>query len=314
MAAANVANISLADKPVRIIRAAAVYKAGVGVLVQKDDIVETGAGGAQLEVSPEMILALGPDTRIYLSNIGTDAQSRTELVLLKGWVKVLSKGSGAAKRVIVTSPAIKVAIDSGSSIIHGVPGKGEMFAEEGTQIVNDMDERGKAGADTKVNREQFAINTAGQGLKVLPRPAKDFLAEMPIAFRDPVTPAPDRLKGARLPASKERDADFADVEPWLNNTLAVKKSFVSRFSPRLKDANFRKQLDDQLGQSAEWKPILHPPLPKDAAKDGGKPAGAGVPGGAAQSASSAPAATSAASAASARSASVPVNGPVLKYK
>ncbi len=263
-AAPNMANISLADKPVRLIRGTAVYKAGVGVLMQKDDIVETGAAGAQLEVSPELIMALGPETRLYLGNIGADAQSRTELVLLQGWVKVLSKGGG--KRILVTSPVLRVAVDNGSSIVHSTANKGEMFAEEGAQLANEMDERGKAGADVKISREQFAVGNVGQGLKVLPRPAKDFLAEMPVSFRDPVTPAPDRLKGTRLPASKEREVDFADVEAWLNNSLALKKGFVSRFAPRLKDAAFRKQLDEQLGQSAEWKPVLHPPAPKEASK------------------------------------------------
>ncbi|MFZ6648534.1 hypothetical protein ACO0LO_22620 [Undibacterium sp. TJN25] len=261
LAASSSANISVADKPVRIIRGTAVYKAGVGVLAQKEDIVETGAAGAQLEVSPDLILELGPDTRIYLNSIGADGPVRTELALLKGWVKVMAKGSGAAKRLIVTSGSMKVALDSGSSIVHSTAEKSEMFAEEGTQIVNEIDERGKAGADTKVNREQFAINIVGQGLKVLPRPGRDFLSDMPVAFRDPVTPAPDRLKGARSPATKEREADFADVEPWLNNNLPMKKAFVGRFMPRIKDPAFRKQLDEQLGQSAEWKTILHPPPP-----------------------------------------------------
>ncbi|WP_394777802.1 hypothetical protein [Undibacterium sp.] len=261
LAATTSANISVADKPVRIIRGTGIYKANVGVLAQKDDIVETGQGGAQLEVSPDLILAMGPDTRIYLSSVGADGPVRTELVLLKGWVKVMVKGSGAAKRLIVTSGSMKVALDSGSSIVHSNAEKSEMFAEEGTQVVNEIDERGKAGADTKVNREQFAINLVGQGLKVLPRPGRDFLTDMPVAFRDPVTPAPDRLKGARSPATKEREADFADVEPWLNNSLPVKKAFVSRFMPRIKDPAFRKQLDEQLGQSAEWKSILHPPPP-----------------------------------------------------
>src|SRR6202008_4924004 len=74
MAASNTANISMADKPLRIIRGTAVYKAATGVLALKDDIVETGAAGAQLEVAPELMLVLGPETRVYLSNIGTDAQ------------------------------------------------------------------------------------------------------------------------------------------------------------------------------------------------------------------------------------------------
>ena len=257
VAASDMANISMADKPVRIIRGTAVYKANIGVLVQKYDIVETDAAGAQLEVSPELIMALGPETRLYLSSI--DSSSRTDLVLLQGWIKVMSKGKSAV--TIITSPVIRVTVNGGSSIVYSTADKGEMFAEEATQIVNGMDDHGKPGADVKISHDQFAIGSQGQDLKMQPRPTKEFLAEMPVSFRDRIIPAVDRMKGARLSASKEREVDFSDVDAWLSSNLAVKKSFVSRFLPRIKDVNFRKQLDEKLGQSAEWKMILHPPPP-----------------------------------------------------
>jgi hypothetical protein len=48
-ATAHAAVLTSADAPLRLIRGAAVYKAANGVALQKDDILESGVGGAQVE-------------------------------------------------------------------------------------------------------------------------------------------------------------------------------------------------------------------------------------------------------------------------
>ncbi len=253
--------ITLADKPVRIIRGVTVFKAVVGVPVQKDDIVETGASGAQIEVSKELMFALAPETKIYLLNTQFSESNHVEIVLINGWLKVFDKRSGASGRVLITTPSIRVSLEAGFSIVHVSAGKTEMFAEEGLQTVAEFNEAGKLGAEMKIGREQYASRLVGQSLKIIPRPPKEFIAEMPIIFRDPVVAAPDRLKGIKMQAVKERELDYPDIEHWLKSNIAARKSFVNRFRPRLKDADFRKQLDAQLGQTVDWKPILHPPPP-----------------------------------------------------
>jgi hypothetical protein len=254
--------ITLADKPVRIIRGTTVFKAVVGVAVQKDDIVETGASGAQIEISNELMFALAPETKIYLANTQFGESTHPEIVLLNGWLKVFDKRSGSSGRVLISTPLIRVFLENGFSIVHASAGKAEMFAEDGVQTIVELNEPGKMGAEVKVSREQYAFRLPAENLKIVPRPPKEFIAQMPMTFRDPVTAAPDRLKGIKIQAVKEREADFPDVEQWLNSNVGVKKSFVNRFKPRLKDANFRQQLDLQLGQTADWKSILHPPPSK----------------------------------------------------
>ncbi len=253
--------ITQADQPLRVLRGVAVYKGTSGVMVQKDDIVETGEGAGQLEMSADMMIMLAPQTRVYLASLGTAQAARLELVVLAGWVKLANKPGGANGRVTVITPLMRVTLDGGASIVHVSEGKSEMFAEDGAQTVAQVDGRGKPGAELKVGREQYALRPDGQSARVLARPPKEFMAEVPIPFRDPLTAAPDRLKGAKVAIVKLREAEFADIAPWLGADLALRKSLVSRYTARLADPTFRQQLDAQLGQSADWKPILHPPPP-----------------------------------------------------
>lgn len=253
--------LALAEQPVRIIRGVQVYKAVNGTLVLKDDIVETGAAGAQLEFGPDSIVALGPQTRMH---VALDADGRlAELALLQGWIKVLSK---TAKRTLVASTGMQVSVGAGAAVVHSMPGKDELFADEGEQLAARVDDKGKPGAPVKVAPVSYAVADAGKPLLLFPRPAKPFLGEMPRAFRDPLALAPRPAKPLKLAAVKEREADFADVDAWLTSSLAVRKTFVSRFRPRLKDPLFRKQLDQALGQGSEWQPVLHPPAVRAASQ------------------------------------------------
>ena len=259
--------ITLADKPVRIIRGVTIIKGLVGVAVQKDDIVEAGASGAQIEISNDLMFSLAPETKVYLANLQFGETNHAEIVLINGWLKVSNKRSGSSGRVLINTPLLRVSLENGFSIVHVSQSKTEMFAEEGLQTISETNDSGKSGAEVKISREQYAMRLEGQNLKIIPRPPKEFISEMPMAFRDPVTAAPDRLKGVKIQAVKEREVEYSDIEHWLKSNIAAKKSFVNRFRPRLKDPSFSKQLDAQLGQTVEWKPILHPPPPTAVPKD-----------------------------------------------
>jgi hypothetical protein len=267
------ATLSMAEKPVRVIRGASVFKAVNGTVLQKDDIVETGAAGAQIEAGPNSIIALGPQTRLYLVNLAADDKGANEIALLDGWVKLRS---ATAKRASAALPTLQVSLASGAAILHSKAGKDEMFADEGEQLAARVDDKNKAGAPVKVGGEQYAFVVPGKDLVVQPRPARDFVGEMPPPFRDRLQPAPVTGKPLRLPAVKEREADFADVDAWLAAPLAVRKNFVGRFGVRLKDAEFRKKLDAALGQNSEWKAVLHP-APAAAAGSASASASASAP-------------------------------------
>lgn len=249
--------LTLADQPVRILRATSVYKGTTGVLLQKNDLVETAAGPAQIEFAQGLILALAPNTRIYWLAPNT-AAGVSQINVLDGWVKILHKGSA---RIIVMSPQVQLAIEGGASILHSAADKTEIFAESGVQFIAPVAEAGRAGEEKPFPVEHYALWQPEQGIKTLPRPPKQFISDMPMNYRDPLNRAPDRTKGAKIPAVMEREVMYADVKDWLVSNFALGKTWVKRFKPRLKDKEFRAALDLELGQTPDWKPILHPPPP-----------------------------------------------------
>ena len=240
--------LTLAEQPVRLIRGAAVYKAGSGVAVQKDDILETEAAGAQVEAGADAIVALGPQSRVLVASLAADGKSPVELELLQGWAKVYA----SARRAVVVTPALQVTVPSGSTIVHAGGGLDAVFAEEGEQQV------ARGGTTSKLAAEQYAGIEAGKPQPVVGRPPRAFVSVLPMSFRDHLARVPGVKNAGKVAPVKERDAAFADVDDWLASTLPARRRFVARFKPRLADPDFRKQLDRKLGQSPDWKPVLYP--------------------------------------------------------
>ncbi|HEY6527334.1 MAG TPA: hypothetical protein VIZ65_01475 [Cellvibrionaceae bacterium] len=257
--ASELMTVTVADQAIHIIRGVSVFKGTVGVVLQKNDIIETTAAG-QIELGPDLIMALAPDTKIYLANIQFGEAMPPEIIVLSGWVKVASRRVENG-RVVITTPLIRTALENGATVIHALADKTEIFAESSVVSITELGEANETTPEMKVALEQYAFRTAGQGIKIISRPPKEFISNMPMIFRDPLTKAPDRLKGLKTQPIAEREVNYLDVQHWLNSSIAPRKSFVKRFKPRLKDLEFRAQLDAQLGQTADWKPILHPPPP-----------------------------------------------------
>lgn len=246
------------DAPLRLIRGAAVYKATSGVALQKDDILESGAGFAQAEAGPDVIFALGPQTRVMIASLPAEGRGTLELALLQGWVKVLDQAGPA----VVVTPALRVALAKGSTIVRAEDGRDAVFAEDGEQQLTRLGQNeARNKAPLKLATEQYAVFEPGKPQAAPGRPPRDFVAAMPPAFRDRLARAPDVPRAGKVVPGKEREADFADVEAWLQAALPVRKTFVARFRPRLADPAFRKALDGALGQTPDWKPVLHPVRP-----------------------------------------------------
>ncbi len=242
--------LTLADQPLRLIRGAAVYRAASGAAVQKDDILETEAAGAQVEAGADAIVALGPQSKMLVANLAADGKSPVELELLQGWAKVYAKG----RRAVVVTPALQVTVPNGSTIVHAGDALDAVFAEEGEQQV------ARSGTTLKLAAEQYAGIDASKPQPMLAagRPPRAFVSAMPPAFRDHLARVPGVRNAGKVAPVKERDAAFADVDDWLASTLPARRRFVARFKPRLLDPDFRKQLDRALGQSPDWKPVLYP--------------------------------------------------------
>jgi hypothetical protein len=254
--------LTLAEQPLRLIRGAAVYRAPAGIAVQKDDILETGAAGAQVEAGPNAIFALGPQTRVLVLELPSGGKG-AGLALLQGWVKLMADTGKPAQ---VVTPALQVTLAAGSTIVKSAgDGRDAVFAEEGAQQAAKV-EKGRAAAPLKLAAEQYAEVDPAKPQPAAGRPPRAFLAAMPPSFRDRLAQVPNaarRPNAGKAAPTREREAGFADVEPWLTAQLPGVKSFVARVRARLADPAFRKQLEPVLGQQADWKAALHPPRPGD---------------------------------------------------
>jgi hypothetical protein len=257
-ASAHAAVLTSADAPLRLIRGASVYKAANGVALQQHDILESGAGGAQVEAGPDTILALGPQTRVLLETLPADGRGALQVALLQGWLKVMARRGQAT----VVTPALQLGFANGAAIVHAAEGQDAVFAEEGEQQLTRLDQADpKAEGPLKLAIEQYAALEPGK--PVAPgRPPRAFVAAMPPPFRDRLACAPDVPRAGKVQPIKERETEFADVQDWLQASLPARKTFVARFKPRLADPAFRKALDGALGQSVDWKPVLHPVRPR----------------------------------------------------
>jgi hypothetical protein len=253
--------LTLAEQPLRLIRGTIVYKAAAGIAVQKDDILETGAAGAQVEAGPDAMFALGPQTRVLVLDLPPTGKA-AELAVLQGWVKLMANTGKPAQ---VATPALQLTLASGSTIVKSSgDGRDAVFAEEGAQLAAKV-ENGRAATSLKLAVEQYAEVDPARPQPVAGRPPRAFVAAMPPNFRDRLARVPNVPNDGKVLPTRERDADFADVEPWLTAQLPGVKSFVARFRPRLADQAFRKALERSLGQQADWKAALHPPRQGDAA-------------------------------------------------
>jgi hypothetical protein len=245
--------ITQADKPLRLIRGLDVWQAEAGVLLKKGDMLETGSFTGQIESGPNLILALGPNTRLYLA----DVDDKLELYLQQGWLKLQSSKPGPnlmLKSTLLASSA------AASLLFHADTGQSELFAEQGTPQALVLERGEKQGEPFKVTQEQHVVHQSGQPVKVLPRPAKELLVAMPKAFRDAMPPLLAKLGNKPVEAQRDGELQFSQIEAWLKmDAPPLKKEWVKRFKPMLKNPAFKKALEQSMGQAPEWHTALHPP-------------------------------------------------------
>jgi hypothetical protein len=116
-------------------------------------------------------------------------------------------------------------------------------------------------SDRDIQPNQFLVREDKQAVLSQPRPSADFLAKLPVPFRDPLPAnASARLKKAVEPRVV-REVSYADVQSWLTMPRDWRAGLIPRFRARLKDQSFFAAMDAHLPQHPEWTVILHPPPP-----------------------------------------------------
>ena len=227
-ASAGAPLISFAEQPVCLWRDTGVYAAGRGVPLRDGDIVASGASGAsaiQVEAGAATV-ALGPATQASI-RIKADT---IDFVLLNGWMKTQSGevAAEAGKLVSASAGGLHFSAPNSAVIVHTSLGNTELFVEGGEPVVEEA-QAGKQ-RQARLAREQYATKlNAQQPMKLLPRPSKQFLADMPPVFADRLVPLVAKVAAA---TKREHPAVFAEVEPWLADEPALREAIRRRLAPR----------------------------------------------------------------------------------
>jgi hypothetical protein len=248
--------VSIADGgPFTVIRGDEVSQGSKGITLTAGDMVETGPGAfLVLQLQGGSLIGIGPSSGVYLLPRAAVAT----LVVQKGWVKADSR----AEAISVLGPRAGIRSQQAIVILHADEHSDALFDEQGpgTLLLRDT-------AATHISKQtkpnQFFVREQRSDAVLLPHPSPDFLATLPVAFRDSL---PERTAG-QLPKPLEskplRKVTYLDIQPWLTLPPDWRTGFITRFRNRLKDPAFFAAMDAHLSLHPEWRPILHPPKPSD---------------------------------------------------
>jgi hypothetical protein len=266
----GVGTVTLLEGPLRVIRGASVVQGTEGMRLRQGDILESSDKGlVQLEFNGGSIVALGPSTRVYIlrhdghgatagagGSVAANATPGAELILLSGWLKGESSATAGLYRY--ATPILAATTGNGTVLVHEAGAACDVFVESGSAMVGEVGPDGGVRQGTAAKAGQFFSRSSGKAVTSSSRPNAAFLDEMPHPFRDTLPSRLARFTGKPAEPKADHAVSYAEVEPYLRMTPAWRRGFVDRFETRLKDAEFRKQLESHLAEHPEWDKILHP--------------------------------------------------------
>jgi len=139
--------------------------------------------------------------------------------------------------------------------VHAAPGEAAIYLETGAATISEAESAKTIAAKTG----QFFTRHAGKSVAVGSRPEDAFVDAMPRPFRDTLPPRISHFAGKKTPEPKpDHEISYAEAEPWLKLGRGWRRSFEERFQPRLKDAEFRRSVEQHIAEYPEWDRILHP--------------------------------------------------------
>ena len=181
----------------------------------------------------------------------------TELVLLSGWLKGQSDAHAGSYRY--ESPTLSATTgNNGTVVFHSNESGCEVFVEAGSAAIAEVSPNGSVGKPTTGTTGQFFSRHQGKSIVAASRPGSSFIESLPPSFRDTLPSRLAHFTGKPAEPKVQHPVSYAEIQAWLTMPSAWRRGFVDRFEPRLKDAEFRKQLESHEAEYPEWRPILHP--------------------------------------------------------
>ena len=252
--------VSIADgEPFTIIRGDSLWTGSRGATLVAGDIIETGSGAfLVVEMQGGSLVGIGPSSQVYFLQRADVAT----LVVLKGWVKadIRAKANSGAMRIVGTRLGIQG--QQAVVLLDADERSDAVFDEQGSATLM-LREHAATRIDKETKPNQFYVREDRAAVILQPHPSADFLAKMPIAFRDALPEkAAANLKKPVEP-KRVRNATYSDIQPWLMMPGDWRAGFIGRFRGRLTDPAFFSAMDTHLALHPEWARILHPPHKQD---------------------------------------------------
>jgi hypothetical protein len=261
----GIGTVTLLEGSLRLLRGTGVLKGAEGVSLRQGDILENADKGiVQLEFVGGTVVVLGPSSRLYILRhpagrvsgaAGADAAG-TQLVLLRGWLKGESKSDAGSYRYYTTFLAATTV--SGTVLIHSHETGADVFVESGSATIAEVSPDGGTRLPGTAKAGQFFSRQTGKTVSTASRPAQAFIDGMPPAFRDTLPSRLARFAGKSVEPKMDHQVSYAEVEPWLTMPSTWRRGLIDRFEPRLRDAEFRRQMELHVAEFPEWDVILHP--------------------------------------------------------
>jgi len=247
--------VTMVEAPLRVIRGSTVLRGAEGVRLRAGDILESASAGfVQIEFLAGTVTALGPSTRVLLLRTGGKGGEPTQLVLLSGWLKGETGADSGA--YCYASPLLAATTRGGTVLLHASGDAAAIFLESGSAHISKVNPDGRL-AQAEATGGTFFSRRTGRSMVSNSRPDEAFLNGMPRPFRDTL---PSRLSRFPKPvaAARDHEVSYAEIQAWLTMPATWRRGFVERFQPRLRDAEFRKEVEAHAKDHPEWNAVLHP--------------------------------------------------------
>ena len=260
LAAQGTGSVTLLEGPLKLIRGTTVYQGVEGMHLKRGDILETSENGfAQLEFASG-IIALGPQSRLYILPAGGTANGRSislDLIVLNGWLK---SEAGATKALYrIRTPLLAVSTTGGAVVARSSATGCDVYVESGgSTSLSEVNANGDTDSSMQAKAGQFFPRQKGAPISVVTKPSAAFLDSIPRQFRDTLPSRQGSLSGKPTEPKAEHAVSYDEIEAWLRIPSSWRRGLAERFSPRLSDASFRKQIESHVREFPEWDALLHP--------------------------------------------------------
>jgi hypothetical protein len=249
--------VTLLEGEATIIRGTARYALAEGVRLAAGDIIEVGDKGlAVIEFPDATALSLGPRARLLAMTLPR-GKPGGDFYVVQGALKHAQPKAATTTYRYVSALATFTPVQGTITALF-LPSEAAMFLESGEALVIEPAPRGVTAPSVRLRTNDFYSRKVDQKGLLAQRPPAAFIAALPRLFLDPLPSRMARYKDRELNPRPLGEVSYAEVETWLKGPPEIRRSFFTRFLPRVQDPAFRAALVANVRYHMEWDRTLFP--------------------------------------------------------